>query len=274
MSEQALGFVKYIDLISATAVIHPIGGGPDLQVRVGNLESLSAPGLSRAADEPVGFEVREGVAHLTLDPILSESQAADLRGRDVLGAPVWSGFKPRVFLDPEAMPGDENFLVVVDPEEGAQSATAERSVDDFAQHLDAKVSHILKLLETGRDEAAPGETRKWPRVRPLEPELPGTGEQDGLQRVRASVARSDDARRGYHAQRAVLAFGAWLRAQREARGMTLKQLAGKAATTVSQLSLVERGLGERGPSLDLVARLLWALDLGLDFGEPDNAADE
>lgn len=57
-------------------------------------------------------------------------------------------------------------------------------------------------------------------------------------------------------------FGAAVRAQREAAGLSLRDLAERAGTTAGAVSLVERG--DRAPSLRMAAALAAALGVGLD----------
>ena len=76
--------------------------------------------------------------------------------------------------------------------------------------------------------------------------------------------------RGAFAHGVLQEFGGYIRKHRKACGITLEELAGRAGTSVPQLSQIERGSGKRGPSLDLVARILWALDLRFEFGEVKN----
>jgi transcriptional regulator with XRE-family HTH domain len=63
---------------------------------------------------------------------------------------------------------------------------------------------------------------------------------------------------------AIVEVGSWIRDLR-AKRTTLEAVAEAAATTPATLSLLERGLGERGPTIGLVARILYALGLRLSF---------
>ncbi|MFD1696700.1 helix-turn-helix domain-containing protein [Roseibium aestuarii] len=99
-------------------------------------------------------------------------------------------------------------------------------------------------------------------VQPLETDAPG-----GLGSLVAAVRKEPEADRAYHARGAQLDFGRFLRQRRKKAGLSLEQLAERAGTSVAQLSLIERGTGKRGPTLDLMGRLLWALDLTLRFDD-------
>ncbi len=82
----------------------------------------------------------------------------------------------------------------------------------------------------------------------------------------AAVADTPEGVRGYVVQRLLNGFGNFVKQQRIARGWTLDQLAEVVGTTAPQISLLERSMGKRGPSLEMVARILLAFDLELDFG--------
>lgn len=103
-----------------------------------------------------------------------------------------------------------------------------------------------------------------PRSRDLADDAQGSAGALG-EILSAAAAHAPAADRGSAVQQALLDFGAWVRQRRDARGWTLEQLAGKIGSTPAQISLVERGLGKRGPSLALIARILWAFDLELSF---------
>lgn len=108
-----------------------------------------------------------------------------------------------------------------------------------------------------------------PRSRTLAEEAEAIG--GGMGELLAAAAEHPEADRGVTVQRAFCDFGAWVRRQREARGWTLDYLAEKIGSTAAQISLIERGIGKRGPSLDLIARILWGFDVELAFPGADPA---
>ncbi len=65
----------------------------------------------------------------------------------------------------------------------------------------------------------------------------------------------------YNTQISILELGEQIRRTRVSKHLTLEEVAQAAETTVSQLSLIERGLGKRGPTLDLLLRICRALNL-------------
>ena len=101
---------------------------------------------------------------------------------------------------------------------------------------------------------------------------------DEAQRARGSLreilevsSEFPEAERGIAVQRTISNFGAWVRHERDSRGWKLKDLAEKAGTTNAQISLIERGIGKRGSSLDLVTRILGAFGLELVFSAVDRS---
>lgn len=93
----------------------------------------------------------------------------------------------------------------------------------------------------------------------------GSGQESAIGELVDEASTVPEAGRAIAAQRALLECGAWVRSNREKRNWTLEEMAKRVGTTPSQLSLIERGIGKRGPSLDLVARVLWSLDQRIHF---------
>lgn len=151
-----------------------------------------------------------------------------------------------------------------------QAAVPLSSMDDALFHLRQMERSLSNMANNGarRPAYAFGAV---PRKRTLGDEA---RETDGaLGDLLGVMADNPKAARGVTVQRAISGFGAWVRRMREQRHLTLEQLASAAGTTPAQVSLIERGLGRRGPSLDLVARILYALDLELDFLQQEKGDD-
>jgi ribosome-binding protein aMBF1 (putative translation factor) len=119
-----------------------------------------------------------------------------------------------------------------------------RYLSAFGEQLDA--AQFVRLVRFDREKMSKGRG--------------GAGE------LLAAATESPEGVRGYVVQHLLNGFGDFVRRQRTARGWTLDELAEKSGTTAPMISLIERGMGKRGPSLEMVARLLLAFDLELDFG--------
>lgn len=144
------------------------------------------------------------------------------------------------------------------------------SMDDALFHLREMERSLSNVVNGGARQPAYA-FGAVPRTRTLGDEA---RETDGaLGELLEVMAENRKAARGVAVQRAISGFGAWMRRMRDARHLTLEQLAAAAGTTPAQISLIERGLGRRGPSLDLIARILNALDLELDFPESEKGED-
>ena len=74
----------------------------------------------------------------------------------------------------------------------------------------------------------------------------------------------EDSERATNERAAIIGTGKWLRAFRN-DGMRLQDVADAAASTPATLSLVERGLGDRGPTIGLVGRILSAYGKRIAF---------
>lgn len=66
-------------------------------------------------------------------------------------------------------------------------------------------------------------------------------------------------------RQAIVEIGRWLKRLRDEQDLTQGELAKAAGTTPAQLSLLENGIGRRGPSIGLFARLLHGLGFELVF---------
>jgi DNA-binding XRE family transcriptional regulator len=124
----------------------------------------------------------------------------------------------------------------------------------------------------GEDEAKPAFVRLDGRTDGLGglegailPQRPAEPPVDDFAAMGAAVTASPEGARGAAGQRLISQFGRWVRQAREERRWTLETLAEQAGMTPAQISLIERGLGKHGPSLDVVARLLLAFGFELVF---------
>lgn len=144
------------------------------------------------------------------------------------------------------------------------------SMDDALFHL-REMERSLSNMVNGRPRQPAYAFGAVPRTRTLGDEA---RETDGaLGELMDVMTENPKAARGVAVQRAISGFGAWVRRMRNERNLTLEQLASAAGTTPAQISLIERGLGRRGPSLDLIARILNALGLELDFPVQEQGED-
>ena len=100
-----------------------------------------------------------------------------------------------------------------------------------------------------------------------------SGPAASLSALAAIAQETPEGARAYAAQDMLMSFGSYIRQVRLSSDMTLEDLAEKAGTTIAQLSQIERANGKRGPSLDLMARILWALGKRITFETGASDAD-
>lgn len=234
---------------------------------------------------------------------IGQQELARLRRADIPAPVSPASLAPGSAIVCRAGPDDRTWVYVSAAEVQAErnwSLVEAAFWDDAALTgtVDRKVAGGLAVQVHGIDaflpEAAPEGEDPLPneplavRIRQLDPiahrvvlarATVGTGKQEpgasGERRhpsettaLDAFLAAAPGGGRAVEERTAIAAAGRWLRNLREGR-LSLLDLAGRAGTTAASLSMLERGLGRRGPTLGMMARLLHALDLRIAFHHGD-----
>ena len=95
-------------------------------------------------------------------------------------------------------------------------------------------------------------------------ESKGPGAVELLEEMEDDEAK-DEAEIAAVERQAIVEIGRWLKRLRDEQDLTQGELAKAAGTTPAQLSLLENGIGRRGPSIGLFARVLHGLGFELVF---------
>lgn len=251
--ERHVGKIKLWDLEKGYAIVEPESGGDDAFVLRHSIEPTRSN-----VNVDVGVEVQYEDG-LPLSPAGIRAFCHSPDGL-VWGTPVPPGASQLLQAG-----GEDDWLI-------PQMAPHQTPLEDRLRDLEAKVQQQTRQISEllGADEAKVGLGQVAAEESGSSPEgavsqHQGPDAPDGLGWLVTSSKNEPDAARAYAAQGVQLEFGRFVRQKRLAAKLSQEQLAEKAGTSVPQISLIERGTGKRGPSLDLVARILWALGLRLEF---------